>query len=342
MWDRHLPTRSCAPRGTGMNVLAVCGLTVLALSACGGEGGAAGADGDEEETFPADGETLTLVVPWAPGGGVDSAARAAAPILAEELGIDVVVENIEGAGGRIGAQNVYDATDDYYRIVTGVTPSHSLGEIVFNAGFNALDFEPIYGFAQEQSSVMVADDSPYESFTDLIEASKEQRLLHGNPGAGGAASLTSAILNDATALEFEEVPHQGTSEVVAALMSGDVDFMVNVDINLSLFEEIRSIGAMAPERSEFAPDVPTLAEQGQSDVPALLITRGWWASPGTPEHVLDTLEAAFADVYESDEWKDFADAQGLPVVPLSRQEMIEVDQESHRLVEEYGHLMSVD
>lgn len=322
--------------------VAVVGL--LLLSACNGDepgedsGGVEDPDVDESDAdesgvaFPEEGETLELIVPYGPGGGVDTAARGMAPLLQEELGIDVIVENVPGAGATIGATQVYREEGNPYTLLLDYTPGRSIGELMLDADMDALGFEAIYGFTQVFTAVTVAADSEYETMSDLMA---NMPVSAGNPGEGSPIAFTGLILNEETELQFDWVPYDGLGEARAAIEGGEVVTGLVNTTQVADSDGLRALAITEGEAPEL-PDAPSLAEELGTEFPQIPQLGGFWAPPGIDQEAIEVLREALGSVIQSDEWAEFAEESGafthLEVTP---EELEEGAREGHEVIEQY-------
>ncbi|MBI2874404.1 MAG: tripartite tricarboxylate transporter substrate binding protein [Firmicutes bacterium] len=287
--------------------------------------------------YPESGKTFTIVVPYGAGGGLDTAARGLAPLLQKNLGIPVVVENKPGAAGRVAAAALFKQKGDGYTVFHDVLPSRSMGELVYDGDYKTMEFPAVYGYADDTPVIAVAENSPYKTFDDLLTASKNKPLSHGNPGLGTPIHLQSVVLADVTGLALKEVPFETTAKATAAMLGGHIDITVLNTQNLFSFQGLRPIATIGEERHPLTPDLPTLKELGR-DVPVIHFTRGYYSPPGIPDDVLKILEKAFADSVADPQWKDFAKKAGYLDIPMSASEFTEVTRKAHEVAAKYAHL----
>ena len=224
-------------------------------------------------SFPA---LVTLVVPFAPGGGADQLARefanAAAPLVP---GTTFVVDNKPGANGIIANRYVARQKPDGATFLLGTSSTHALGPLIHRG-----DVDP------------VADFSP-ETLQEAITAARQKPVTYGTFGAGSSAHLYGLVLASATGAKLEHVPYKGSAQAITDLLAGHVESVFLTTSALDAMARqgrIRLLAVSGEKRSQLLPDVPTFNEQG---VPQLEFN-GWFGlfgPKGTPAPLLDRLAA---------------------------------------------------
>ena len=271
------------------------------LAACGqtAQSGASSA-----ENWPRKGKPIELVVAFAPGGAVDTAARLVAPILEKELGTNVEVVNKPGAGGQIGYTALTSAKPDGYTIGGTGSPSVVVSPLdpARGAKYTRASFQPLGMQVIDPAVIGVAPDSPFSSVKDLVEAAKAQpgTITVSTTGLQTGEHFAAADLEAKSGAKFALVHFsEGSSQAVAAFLGGHVQVYIGSasDVtDLVKQKKIKMLGVMAAERSEFLPDVPTFKEQGYDVLSAT--ARGYSAPAGLPAAVKTKLEAALKKAIE--------------------------------------------
>jgi tripartite-type tricarboxylate transporter receptor subunit TctC len=277
-----------------------------------------GCAGASAQSWPE--KPVRMIVPFPPGGGTDYMGRLAAQFLSKSLGQQVFVENKGGAGGSAGLLALKQAAADGYTLATT-----SEGPIVNNpAIYPSLRYDPLKDFTYvalmtRNPVVLVVNPSvEARSIKDLVELAKTKSLAYSSGGIGNYGHLAGELLASMTGAKFAHTPYQGTGPATVALLSGEVQFMFSgVD---TVIEHIRA-GKMIPlgigetKRLEVFPDVPTIAET----VPGY--ESGIWlgviAPAGTPQNVVDKLEAEITKSFKDPETVKMLSARGQIASPLS-------------------------
>ena len=248
--------------------------SVLVLAACG--------SGGSEETAPAaepaegaseapaadacaalEGETITLVVPYSPGGGYDSYARLIGPTLGEKVGATVVVENQPGAGGLLALNNLLtaDADGTTLAIMNGIGAGGASIAGAEGAAFALDELSYIGRVAGDAQMIVSAGDGPYETWDDVVAA---EEFRFGSTGPGASDFVTPSLLISVFDLNAELVTgFEGSSEVELSLLQGDVDAMSGqLDSRQAALEsgDQQALVTFDREPAEIAPDTPTVLE----------------------------------------------------------------------------------
>lgn len=239
-----------------------------------------------------------MIVPFAVGGPADITGRIVADIFSRRLGRSVIVENINGAGGTIGAQRVAHATPDGYTILFGHMSTNALAPAFYpNLGYDPQkDFEPIGLAAEYPELLVVRKDFPPKDLREFVAYTKSHadKLNVGHAGVGSISYIGCLLLNSAIGIKPTLVPFTGTAPVLNAMLAGDIDY--ECDPVLGTLPQVRA-GAVralvvaARKRSPMLPDVPTSYEQGLGEFD-IAVKYAVFAPAGTPKLIVDKLAAA--------------------------------------------------
>jgi tripartite-type tricarboxylate transporter receptor subunit TctC len=249
---------------------------------------------------------VTLVVPFAPGGGNDILARAVAPRMGQILGTTVIVDNKPGAGGNLGADFVAHATPDGYTVVIAssqVTMNPFLGmKVPFRI---ESDFEPV-GLIASVPIVLVSNTAqPFKTLKEFIEYSKANpgKLSYSSPGNGTPQHMAGEVFAKLAKTELLHVPYRGTGPSISDLIGGQVQ--ISFATFASVIQHVnagklRTLGIAGQKRTSLMPDLPTFAEAGLPTYEAEL----WYsllAPAKTPRAIVDRLNAALIAALKSPE-----------------------------------------
>lgn len=277
-------------------------LLIVSLMAMGCTGSGNKEPEKQAPAFPQ--KEVSLIVPFAAGGGTDAVARALANAAEEYLGQPVVVVNKTGGSGAVGMTEGANAKADGYT-VTMITREIVSLPLMGLAQISADDFDLLANINQDPAMILVEKDSKYQTIQDLIEDAK------ANPGQVKLAStakpnfyVLAIELNQG--VKFNQIPYNGAAEAIPATLGGHVEFTVtNPGEAAGQIEagQLRPLAVMSSERLESFPDVPTMIESGYD------VTSGTWrglAVPkGTPEDVVETLSNAFKQATEDADFVEF-------------------------------------
>ena len=269
---------------------------------------------------------ITIIVPFAAGGTTDLVTRIVADPLARVLGQAVVVENRGGGGGSIGAVAVQRAAPDGYTLgVAGVAPTAANPAINPKTPYNPLtDFRAIVNMAATPNVLVVNPQFPaknYEAFVKELKAHPE-KYSYASAGTGGIAHLQTELFKSMAGVKMVHVPYKGSAPALVDTMSGQVPIMFdNLPSALPYIREKKLIPIVvsAPSRIAEFPDVPTFKEVGLEQVNRMAYY-GLWAPKGTPDKVIDKVNAAVRQVLADPQVKQRIEKLNSLVVANSSQE----------------------
>jgi tripartite-type tricarboxylate transporter receptor subunit TctC len=271
----------------------IIGVAALAAAMALGPAGACG-----QERFPT--RNIRIIVPFPAGATTDMLARLFAQRMTEGLGQTVVVENVGGAGGSLGADQVAKAAPDGYTLlfhnITFTTTTSSLQFVGRSKHDIEQDFIPISVGAYVPLLLLAHPSVPVRDLKEFVEYARQAKepLFYGSTGPGSIMNLMGEVLKRDTGIKLEHVPFRGAAPLVTELLSGRIQF--GGDQLSSSLERVRSgqLKAMAvATRSSALPDVPTVTQLGFPN----LELRGWngfFAPKGTPEAVIARLHQEIA------------------------------------------------
>ena len=244
------------------------------------------------EVFPT--KAITIVVPTAPGGANDAMARIIAQGLSQKLGKPVVVENKAGANGAIASEFVARAPADGYTLMFGYIATHAINPALQKLRYDPIkSFEPVSLVATSPTLVVVNNQLPVKNIKELVALLKSQpgKISYASAGKGTAPHLTGELFKLNTGTDMLHVPYKGSSPAILDTIGGTTQVMFP-----SLFtaypqikgNKLTALGIAGKKRSSVLPNVPTLAEQGISNVEV----DQWYAifaPAGTPKDIIQIL-----------------------------------------------------
>ena len=240
---------------------------------------------------------ITMVVPFAAGGPVDTVARILSEPMRATLGQNIIVENVTGAAGSIGVGRVARAAPDGYTLSIGHWSTHVVNGAIYPLPYDLLrDLEPIVLLPSNPMIVVSKSAVPAKNLNEFVGWIKanEGKVSAGTAGAGSATHVAGVYFQNVTGTRFQFVPYRGTGPALQDLVAGQIDFIVDQASN-SLQHvrdgKIRAYAVTASARLPSAPDIPPVAEAG---LPSLDISvwYGLWAPKGTPKEIIAKLNAA--------------------------------------------------
>ncbi|WP_439595865.1 tripartite tricarboxylate transporter substrate-binding protein [Falsiroseomonas sp.] len=284
-------------------------------------GAALAAPAFAQGAFPT--RTITMVVPFAAGGPTDTVARLIAQSMSTNLGQTVVVENVGGAGGTLGAQRTAQARPDGYNILMHHIGMSTIPTLYRRLAYDATGGFETIGLVTEVPMTLVGRNGlPAQNMQELVALVKREgeRLNYANAGIGAASHLCGLLLMQAMGTRMTTVPYRGTGPAMNDLLAGTVDLMCDQTTNTT--EQIKAGGIRAfavttPERLESLPDLATAAQGGLPGF-EVSVWHGLYAPKGTPAPVIARLnQALVAALQDPNVGTRFA-ALGTAPVPVAR------------------------
>jgi len=240
--------------------------------------------------------SITIVVPFAAGGPTDILARLFGQSMSQTLGQPIVIENVTGAGGSIGAARVARASPDGYTLVMGNLGTHAAAVGMYkNLSYDPRkDFEPIMFVASTPMVLDLRSGLPAKSLSEFTAYAKTHSLTAGSAGIGSISHLTYLLYAKLASARIQHVPYRGLSEALNALLAGQIDIIFDQVVTSTPYIKAGKVVPLAvttQTRAASIPNVPTSVEAGMPD----LQTTAWtalFAPKGTPKAVIDKLNAA--------------------------------------------------
>jgi tripartite-type tricarboxylate transporter receptor subunit TctC len=267
---------------------------------------------------------VTMIVPYAAGGPVDTVGRIMAQGLGEALGQQVVVENVGGAGGMTGASRVAKAAPDGYTLLLGGSATLTLVPALHGSKtlYDPLaDFAHVIQFADSARILIARRDFPAGTLKDFVAYAKANhgKMQYGSSGAGAGAHICALLLDQAMGVKVTHVPYRGSGPAMQDLLAGRIDYICE-QISTALPQvkagNARAIATMGLSRSGVLPDLPTATEQG-FDIDCASLSA--FAFPkGTPEAIVRRLAEATNKVVETPAVRDRFEALGVVIEPPER------------------------
>ena len=278
--------------------------------------------GTSAQDYPS--RPVTLIVPYAAGGGNDVMARIVAEKMSRSLGQQIVIENKGGAGGSIATRQVAKAAPDGYTLGLGGTGTHAINPTLYpNVGYDPRkDFAPAGLIATSALVVLVHPSIEATSIGELIALAKREpgKLNYASAGSGSGIHLGTELLAHMGGIKLTHIPYKGSSPALTDLLGGHVSiYLSSLPPAVALVKEgkVRALAVTGPKRSAIFPDLPTVAEAALPGYEAVL-HYGIVAPAGTPQPVIGKLNAALnAALAENDvRARIIADgAEPLPTTP---------------------------
>jgi len=252
---------------------------------------------------------ITLIVPYAAGGGNDVMARTAAEKMSKTLGQQIVIENRGGAGGSIATRQIAKAEADGYTLGLGGTGTLAINPTLYaNVGYDPRkDFAPVGLIATSALVVCVHPSLPVRSIPDLIALAKKEpgKLNYASAGTGSGIHLGTEYFATMAGVKLTHIPYKGSAPALTDLIGGHVAmYFSSLPPAVALVKEgkVRALAVTSANRSPIFPDLPTVAEAALPGYEAVL-HYGIVAPAGTPRPIIEKLSAALRAAVMSDDLK---------------------------------------
>ena len=271
------------------------------------------------QTFPS--RTITLVIPFAPGGSNSIVGRVIADKMSQLLGESIVVDNRPGAGGTVGTRAVAKSEPDGYTILLSFTGTLAIAPSLYrNAGYDPRkDFAPIGLIGHAPNSLVVHPSFPARTVAELVAYARANpgKVNFGSAGAGTVSHITGEYFAHSAGIKLVHIPYKGTGPALTDLLGGHIPMAfapipashANVSAGM-----LRALAVTSTARSSLLPDVPTISELGLPGFDASLYY-GLVAPAGTPRPVIDKLNGALQAALASDEVKKQLGLDGTEITP---------------------------
>ena len=268
-------------------------------------------------------KSIQLVVPFAAGGPTDTIARLIAVPMGQSLGQTVVVENVPGAGGTIASTKVARAAPDGYTIYI-----HHMGMATANALYDKLPYDPMTSFdyigqvADVPMVLLGKKDLPANNFKELEAYIKANgsKVTMANAGPGAVSQLCGLLFQSRLGVKLTNIPYKGTGPALTDLLGGQVDLLCDQTTQTIPYIKdgrVKAFGTTTMKRLPAIANIPTLNEQGLKGF-EVKVWHGVYAPKGTPQPVLDKINAALKKALNTPDVKKRLDDANIDIVPMDK------------------------
>jgi putative tricarboxylic transport membrane protein len=264
---------------------------------------------------------ITLIVPFAAGGGVDASARLQALAIGEILGQTVVVENVGAAAGTVGSGRVAKAAPDGYTMLIGNSGTHAYSQSLYKRKpYDTLtDFEPV-GIVTESPRILIARKGlPVSNLQELVAYMKanQAKMQYSSAGVGSGTHLPCALLNHTLGVDITMVPYRGEGPALQDVVGDRMDYMCTTIQSGAVQARdgtVKGIAVMAPRRAAIIPNLATTGEQGVKGVEAT-VWNGFFFPKGTPKPIVEKMHRTLEAVVSKPDMRQKMEALGLEILP---------------------------
>ncbi len=261
-------------------------------------------------------QAIKVIVPFTPGTGMDTIARAVAPRLSEKLGQPVVVSNMPGASGNIGADAVAKSTADGYTLLMGANTMLIASQLYKNVPFEPTkDFAPISMAAWGTLMLVANPKTGIKTVDDLVKRSKASpgSVTFGSPGVGTPHHMAMELFKSQTQLFMLHVPYRGTAGYTQDLLAGEIQvgfLPVHVAQGMVSAGRLNALAVGSPKRNPVAPNVQTFGELGIKGV-EVDMWYAFYAPAKTPQPVVQRLNTEIVAIMRTPEVRDILAKGGM-------------------------------
>jgi tripartite-type tricarboxylate transporter receptor subunit TctC len=275
--------------------------------------------GARAQSYPS--RTITLIIPFPPGGSTSLVGRVIADKMSRLLGQSIVVDNRAGAGGTVGTKAAAKADPDGYTLLLGYTGTLAVGPSLYkNVGYDPRkDFAPIGMIGNAPTSLVVHPGFPAKTVAELIAFAKANpgKVNFGSAGTGTVSHITGEYFARSAGIRLMHIPYKGTGPELSDLLGGHIPMgfapipATHANVSAGL---LRALAVTGTTRSNLLPDVPTMIEAGVPGFDASLYY-GLVAPAGTPRPVIDKLNRELRAALASEEVKKQLGLDGTEITP---------------------------
>ena len=247
------------------------------------------------EVYPS--KVITLMIPYAAGGPTDTVGRLIGKAMTDKLGQTVIIENVGGAGGTVGASKAAKAPNDGYTLFLNHIGHSTAPSLYKKLSYNPVDdFEPIGLVTDVPMTIVARHDFPAKDFKEFLAYVKTNRdkVTYANAGIGSASHLCGMLFMSTIETDLTTVPYKGTGPAMNDLLGSQVDFMCDQTTNTSSQikgGKIKAYGVTTKSKVASLPDLPTLDKSGLPGF-EIAVWHGLYAPKGTPKPIIEKVNEA--------------------------------------------------
>ena len=275
-------------------------------------------------------KSITIVVPYGPGGSTDLLARSVAQRMSESMGQAVIVENRAGASGMIGSEVVARAAPDGYTLLVGTGATHSIVQFTNKAvPYDPVrDFTPLTEAVEVPIVLAVHPSVPANNAKEFVEYVKKNpgKISFGSSGTGSPHHLAGELLKQMTGIDMVHVPYKGAGQAVQDLIGGQIPSIfttLSTAIPQMRGGKIKILGLVEAKRQPSVPEIPTIGES----LPGYAMPRSWlgfFGPAGMPAPIVKRLNAEMLKALHAPDIRAKLEAAGMPVIGTSAEEFATV------------------
>ncbi len=291
-----------------------------------------------QEAFPT--KPIHLIVPFAAGSGTDTEARGMQPYMEKYLKVRVIIENVPGAGCKIGLTKTWKSKPDGYTLLYHIIPTSITNQYMLKGDYQVRDFTHIYAVSKTNSVLTVPVDS-WKTWDEFLKAARSRTLSAATSAIAGAAHLVGMAMAEKLGLKISWVPYEGGSDAVTAVSGKHLDIGVTFTTTaLTLVDagKLRPLVVFSEEKDPTFPQVPTIKQLGY-DIRCIAAIRGIVGPPGVPPARAKILEAAMAKVVQDPGYLDWTKKRRMDIVPFSAAEYLRNTVQQYEAIDKFRDVL---
>jgi tripartite-type tricarboxylate transporter receptor subunit TctC len=265
-----------------------------------------------------------MIIPFAPGGGVDASGRIQAQRMGELLGQTIVVENVGAAAGTVGSLRVAKGATDGYLFLMGNSGTHAFSQgLRKSPPYNSVtDFAPV-GLVTESPRILLArKDLPVNNLQEFVKYVKANhtKMQFGSAGVGSGTHLPCELLNATLGVKITHVPYKGAAPVMQDLIGGRIDYMcdtIQTGAAQARAGTVKGLAVMSPRRVPIIAELATTGEQGLAGVEAT-VWNGFFFPKGTPDAIVRRMNKVMNTAIEDPAMRKRLEELGLEILPAEQ------------------------
>lgn len=316
------------------------GIIAMALAAfllvgCGSKANESKEENGEKKFY--DGKKIEMIVPWAAGGGADSAVRLISSYVEKELNCTIVVNNVAGGGGSIGLNKLVGAKPDGLTLGYCANTDTNGDIMLEGVSYHFENFEPVCRFASDPHIIVASNKSGVQDLQGVINLGKDGETPWGIGGAWTHWDFLKLEFENATDTKYKRLVYDGGAAVMTDIMNGDCTLatpFVSEALPAIEAKEAVGIAITGKERNEMCPDIPTVAELGYKDFESTM-WRGIMGPAGIEKEKVEELSAAFERVCGNKDFLEAAKKAGITIDFMGNKDFKEFFKKNHDQVKEY-------
>jgi tripartite-type tricarboxylate transporter receptor subunit TctC len=267
---------------------------------------------------------ITMIIPFAPGGGVDASGRIQAQRMGELLGQTIVVENVGAAAGTVGSLRVARAAPDGYTFLMGNSGTHAYSQgLRKSPPYNSVtDFAPIGLVTESPRILLTRKDLPVNNMQEFVKYVKanQDKMQFGSAGVGSGTHLPCELLNATIGAKVTHVPFKGAGPVMQELIAGRIDYFcdtIQTGAAQAKAGSVKGLAVMSPRRVPIIAELATTGEQGLAGVEAT-VWNGFFFPKATPDALVRRVNKAMNTMIEDPAMRKRLEELGLEILPADQ------------------------